>query len=55
MEVCLLCLSYLFLCFRFEGLDQLPFATRWSRHLVEDHNPSFIFIALRDIRSGGKQ
>jgi hypothetical protein len=33
MKVCLLCLSYLS-CFRFEGLDQLPFATRWCRHLV---------------------
>jgi hypothetical protein len=50
-----LCLSYFSLCFRFEGLDQLPFATRWSHHLVEDHNPSFIFITLRDIRSGGQQ
>jgi len=33
----------------FGGLDPLLFATRWSRHLVEDHNPSFIFIAMRDI------
>jgi hypothetical protein len=29
--------------------DPLLFASRWSRHLIEDHNPSFIFKAARDI------
>jgi hypothetical protein len=32
-------------CVRF-GLDKLLFATRWSRHLFEDHNPSFIFMRV---------
>jgi hypothetical protein len=52
MEDCLVCLSSLSLCFRFDELDQFLFATRWSRwsrHLIEAHNPSFIFIVLRDI------
>jgi hypothetical protein len=52
MDFCLLGLSSLSLCFRFEGLDQLLFSTswfRWSRNLVRDHNPSFILMGLRDI------
>jgi hypothetical protein len=49
MEVCLLFLFYLSSCFRFEGLDQLPFSHRWSHHLVEDHNPSFVLIMMRHI------
>ena len=38
---------FFFLCIW--RVDQLLFATRWSRwsrHLVEDHNPSFIFIYI---------
>jgi hypothetical protein len=44
--------------FPFEGLNQLLFATRWSHHLVGDHNPSFLvgdhnpslpYVAMRDI------
>jgi hypothetical protein len=46
------CVRVFFLVSVFGGLDPLLFATRWSRwsrHLVEDHNPSFMFIAMRDI------
>jgi len=38
------CLSFLSFCFRFGGLDQRLLAARWSRHLPEDYNPSYIFM-----------